>query len=196
MEGRPYALDDTMGFFDIVAPLYERLHSDSEAQGRHIRERLGVTAAWRVLDVGGGTGRVARVVAPGGNVVVLDPSAGMLRQAEKHGGVRVVRGVAESVPFPDAGFDLVLMVDSLHHFADQPKALAEARRVLRPGGILYIEEFNPATLAGRATALTERIFLQRSRFHRPETLQRLVEAAGFAGVQVEKQGAAYTLRAS
>lgn len=57
-------------------------------------------------------------------------------------GLRFMVGVAESIPLPDASFDLALMLKSLHHvpMASMPRALSEVARVLRPGGQLYVSE--------------------------------------------------------
>jgi len=57
-------------------------------------------------------------------------------------GLRFMSGVAQAIPFADAGFDLALMLKSLHHVpvASMAKALSEVARVLRPGGHLYVSE--------------------------------------------------------
>jgi ubiquinone/menaquinone biosynthesis C-methylase UbiE len=97
----------------------------------------------RVLDVGTGTGIVARRAAtrvgPEGTVTGLDPSQGMLAVAramatEEDVSVTWREGQAEKLPFPDDSFDLVLSQFALMFFADRAAALAEARRVLVPGG--------------------------------------------------------------
>jgi ubiquinone/menaquinone biosynthesis C-methylase UbiE len=97
----------------------------------------------RVLDVGTGTGIVARRAAlrvgPEGTVTGLDPSQGMLavaRAMAEREGVPVAwhEGRAEGLPFPDGGFDLVLSQFALMFFRDLDAALGEMRRVLVPGG--------------------------------------------------------------
>jgi ubiquinone/menaquinone biosynthesis C-methylase UbiE len=97
----------------------------------------------RVLDVGCGTGvvarRVAALIGSTGRIVGLDLSPDMLavarRAAEREGAAIDWReGRAESLPFPDGGFDLALCQFALMFFADRPAALAEMRRVLAPGG--------------------------------------------------------------
>ena len=99
----------------------------------------------RVLDLGCGTGwasrRIARVVTAG-EVVGLDVADEMLRRAERASSginnVRFVWGSAESIPAADNYFSKVLSVESFYYYADQGKALAELRRVLQPGGKLFI----------------------------------------------------------
>ncbi|HYF01430.1 MAG TPA: class I SAM-dependent methyltransferase, partial [Planctomycetota bacterium] len=99
----------------------------------------------RILDVATGTGLVARAAArlagPGGSVVGLDPSVGMLSCARERGRLRLAQGLAERLPFRDASFDFLSMGYALRHVADLPSTFAEYRRVLRPGGKLLILDF-------------------------------------------------------
>ena len=102
----------------------------------------------RVLDLGAGSGVVARLVveqAPEAQIVLADPQSGMLRRARGrvNGPARFVAAVGESLPFAAEDFDLVLMITVLGEL-DEPKlALREVRRVLRPGGMLFIAEHLP-----------------------------------------------------
>jgi ubiquinone/menaquinone biosynthesis C-methylase UbiE len=97
----------------------------------------------RVLDLGCGTGwasrRLARVAA---EVVGVDVADEMLRRAERassgFNNIRYLWGSAEKIPAPDAYFSKVLSVESFYYYADQGKALDELRRVLAPGGRLFI----------------------------------------------------------
>jgi demethylmenaquinone methyltransferase/2-methoxy-6-polyprenyl-1,4-benzoquinol methylase len=106
--------------------------------------RAGLAAGMSLLDVGSGTGVVAAqaqsLVGPGGTVVALDPSLGMLGHARERGVVRRVRGVAETLPFPTASFQMLSMGYALRHVADLRAAFAEYRRVLAPGGTLLLLE--------------------------------------------------------
>lgn len=99
----------------------------------------------RVLDLGCGTGwashRMARIVK-GGEVVGVDVADEMLRRAEassrEFNNVRYLWGSAESLPLPDNHFSKVLSVESFYYYADQGAALDELRRVMAPGGRLFI----------------------------------------------------------
>jgi SAM-dependent methyltransferase len=104
----------------------------------------------RVLDIGTGTGIVARIAAPNvgptGSVTGLDASPAMLsvaRAMAAREGLTVGwdEGQAEALPYPDACFDLVLSQFALMFFTDRAGALAEMRRVLIPGGRVALSVF-------------------------------------------------------
>jgi ubiquinone/menaquinone biosynthesis C-methylase UbiE len=103
----------------------------------------------RVLDVGCGTGIVARRAAPlGGRVVGVDASAGMLAVARAAAGreglpIEWREGRAEALPFANGEFDLVLCQYALMFFTDPRPALAEMRRVLAPEGRLLVSVWQP-----------------------------------------------------
>lgn len=97
----------------------------------------------RVLDVGCGTGILAREIASRvgsvGRVVGIDPSPGMLAVAKQLAPtVEWREGVAESLPFPEQSFDAVVSQFALMFFTDRRQALREMLRVLAPGGRLAV----------------------------------------------------------
>ena len=91
----------------------------------------------RVVDVGAGTGKLTRqLVALGHDVTAVEPSAEMLHVlSEAAPGARAVKAGAESMPLPDGSADIVVSAQAFHWF-DQPVALAEIARILRPDGTL------------------------------------------------------------
>ena len=107
----------------------------------------------RLLEVGPGTGyysgHVARELAPGGSLTVLDLQPAMLdelmRRADADGiaNISPVRGDAQALPFPDATFDAAFLVATLGEVPDKPRALRELRRVVRPGGRVVMGEGQP-----------------------------------------------------
>src|SRR5947207_15081864 len=106
---------------------------------------MDLQPADRVLDLGCGTGwasrRMARMVTAG-EVVGLDVADEMLNRARQASqglpNVRYVWGSAENIPAGDSYFTKVLSVESFYYYADQGKALEELRRVMAPGGRLFI----------------------------------------------------------
>jgi len=102
----------------------------------------GLLPGMHVLDVACGPALVAQcardIVGPSGSVIGLDPSIGMLREARKSSCDKLVRGVGEHLPFPDATFDFLSMGYALRHVSDLTEAFLEYRRVLKPGGILLL----------------------------------------------------------
>jgi len=137
--------DDTAGHYDRITSLMS--FGTGARYRRQVLARIGVQQGSRVLDVACGTGQVSAaamsLVGPTGRVVGVDPSEGMRRVAETRRGVRTLRGTADSLPVPDASFDVVVMGYALRHAADLVAAFREMRRVLRPGGTVAILEITP-----------------------------------------------------
>ncbi len=118
-----------------------------------LRERLGIpqpeNPPLRVLDVGCGAGFLThRLAALGYAVQGLDCSPGALRMARSRSGSdRYHRGDALRLPFRDGSFDAVCAMDFLEHIENPRAAIAEAARVLRPGGLFFFHTFNRNFLA-------------------------------------------------
>lgn len=162
--------------FDLIASIYDRLLPSPDPELWIDLLRL---PARRLLDAGGGTGRVAyelRRLAT--QVVVSDLSHRMLLQARRKGGLQPLAADVVHLPFPDACFDRVLIADAFHHFHRQEAALRELLRVLAPGGRLVIKEPDLRRLAVKGVALMEKALLMRSRFLSPEALCQLAEKCG------------------
>ena len=133
------APDPPFDHFGVLAPLYERIIRPPDV-GR-LRHLCALRPTHRLLDVGGGTGRVSQYFREhAASVCIVDVSTGMLREALSKGGLCAGAGTAERLPFRDEVFDRVIAVDSFHHFRDQRRAARELVRVLVPGGRLVIEE--------------------------------------------------------
>jgi SAM-dependent methyltransferase len=122
----------------------------SVGRGRYARlvaDLAGVGPEDRVVDVGCGPGRFLREAAErGAEAVGVEPSEQMRRLAGRRtpaslrGLMRVVDGTAERLPLEDGTATVVWAVASFHHWTDPEAGLAEAHRVLRPGGRLLIAE--------------------------------------------------------
>jgi ubiquinone/menaquinone biosynthesis C-methylase UbiE len=158
----------------------------------------------RVLDVGCGTGIVARLAADAvgseGSVAGLDVEPGMLavaRSAAVGAGIEWIEWIeasAESIPLPDESIDIVLCQMSLQFVPDRARAVEEMRRVLVPGGRFVLNVPGPTSpffeslsealarhVDPRAAAFVERVFS----LHDVDQLTALLEGAGFRDVRVE-----------
>ena len=170
--------------FKLIAPLYERMAHRMPVD--KVRKRLALPARGWLLDVGGGTGRVAAALRSDvDRAVVADYSEGMIRFAGQKPGVAAVRSVAEALPFATNTFTRIVVVDAFHHFHDHETAAVELWRVLAPGGRLVIEEPDVTRLLVKFIALVEKILLMRSRFYAPEHIGDMFRRLG-ANVRVER----------
>ncbi len=149
--------------FGLIAPFYDRVIPLRQAN--QIKEWLELPVAGIMLDVGGGTGRVAQVLQHlATQVIVLDASMGMLGQARSKDGLALVCSPGERLPFADGSFERVLMVDALHHVADQRATAGEIWRVLKPGGRVLIVEPDIRRFSAKLVAMFERLLMMRSHF--------------------------------
>ena len=105
---------------------------------------VGPVAGLQIIDVGCGEGRLTRALAAlGARVTGCDPFIAETAWTEHGAGFyRLIKAAADAIPAPDHAADLVLYVFSLHHVPGEKleAALAEARRLLRPAGRLYVAE--------------------------------------------------------
>jgi demethylmenaquinone methyltransferase/2-methoxy-6-polyprenyl-1,4-benzoquinol methylase len=146
---------------------------------------IGPVTGMRVVDAGGGTGRLAAaLVALGASVTLVEPEAAMLDQARRACPVAVaVQADFAHSGLAEADYDVVVFRDSLHHMADAPAALAEARRLLAPGGRVVVAEFDASRLASRMLAVFERLLVERVTYWTPEELQHTLET-NFSAIDV------------
>jgi SAM-dependent methyltransferase len=127
-----YAVEDDHWWYTGM-----RRVADALLAGR-FANRLGSLA---VLDAGCGTGGNSAHLRAYGDVTGVDFSADALNYARERPGIRLARASVEALPFPDETFDLVLSNDVLCHLGVASDAVAarEFRRVLRPGGVLFLQ---------------------------------------------------------
>ncbi len=142
--------------FDSVAPKYDVMNDLMSAGLHRVWKRYTITVAnpqpgQQVLDIAGGTGDLSRAfaqrVGPTGRVVHTDINEAMLREGRNRlldEGLVLPTMVcdAEKLPFADNSFDFVSVAFGLRNMTHKDQALAEMRRVLKPGGKLLVLEFS------------------------------------------------------
>ncbi|MBK9927866.1 MAG: methyltransferase domain-containing protein [Anaerolineales bacterium] len=161
--------------FDVIAPIYARATYSSLDK---MRELAGLPVNGRLLDIGGGTGRVVSALLKDvDEVVIADVSMGMLKQTHRSS-FRPVCSYSESLPFSDNSFERIIMVDALHHVVDQSASAKEMLRVVKPGGRIIIEEPDIRTFGVKLIALAEKLLLMRSHFLAPLQIASLFPSGG------------------
>ncbi len=179
------AYDTIAADYAATFPGTEPEHALELAMVDDFAARLHAAGGTHVLDAGCGTGRMSRhLVDRGCSVVGLDLSPGMLEQARRAGpDLEVHEGSLLDLPFADGGFDGVLLWYSVIHLTDAelPAALAEAARVLRPGGLVLVASQKGAGSFDVGAVLRDRGHdVSLLRYHRgPRDLMEALAAAGF-----------------
>jgi demethylmenaquinone methyltransferase/2-methoxy-6-polyprenyl-1,4-benzoquinol methylase len=184
------------GVFRWAAPLFAHAAKRyTEDDARSFARLLGpaLSPGGRLLDLGGGTGDLAALLArvvPCA-VTVLDASPHMLRYASGLPDVEAVVGDAAAMPFVDGRFDAALVCDAFHHFRAPEAAVRELARVVRPGGSVVVVEIDAGARTTRAIGVVERALGEPAGFLRPDALAALLGAAGIRGSVQRRNGIAY-----
>jgi len=196
-------------FFDRLAPIYDLVMPAAD--------RAALTAGLarvdgpldHLLDLGGGSGRATIAVAAPERTVV-DVSRPMLRRArsrqpdetgrrlgrpadgDRVGPLGAVQGDAGRLPLAGDSADAAIVVDAFHHMPDHAAVVAEAARVIRPGGAFVVREFDPSHPLGWGLVRAEHLIGMGSTFRTPDELAELLTEAGFE-VSLLDGGFQYTM---
>jgi ubiquinone/menaquinone biosynthesis C-methylase UbiE len=177
---------------------------------RRLVELAGIERGQTLLDLACGTGIVARAVAPllgrEGRIVALDLRPGMLAAARAlpvpdGAAIEWLEADAQATGLPDGAFDHVVCQAGLQFFPDRAKALAEARRMLKPGGRLTVLVWQELEKQGLLHAMAEHEyaalkplgvtwdeFNQPFELGDPEELRDLLAGAGFRRIEIFQEG--------
>ena len=178
--------------FNLLGPVYDLVFG--RVTDHDMVDIAEVKPEQKLLDVGGGTGRVAVLFEEfAGQILVVDSARRMLHQAQDKG-LRTVNGNSERLPLETASFDRVIMVDALHHVRNQAETLKETWRVLAPGGRLVVEEPDIHNFLVKLVALGEKIAFMRSQFLAPEKIIAICQFEDRESVQlIRKKGIAWII---
>ncbi|WP_277988363.1 class I SAM-dependent methyltransferase [Nocardioides sp. S5] len=159
----------------------------------------GVRPTGRVLEIGGGSGAMAQAMArgfPEATIIVTDVDDVMVRSASQllrgMSNVRVERADVTGLPYDSASFDVVTSYLMLHHVIDWEKALVEAARTLRQGGLLVGYDLTSTALA----RLVHRLDGSPHRIISPVELTQGLDAAGLKDVAVRVSAQGHVMRFS
>ena len=174
----------------VLAAVYDLAMRRAERRvlGR-LRRELLADVEGRVLEIGAGTGANFPYY-PSASIVATDPDRRMLDRAAKKArragrGVELRQAVAESLPFPDASFDVVVSTLVLCTVEEPRRALAELRRVLVPGGELrFLEHVRGEGRLGTFHDLLDHLWPRVAWGCHPN--RRTVESLGAAGFTIER----------
>ncbi len=185
----------------LFAWMYHHLLSDkgspnmSDPLTRDVRAPLLARSAGSVLEIGAGDGANLPLYPPGIRLTFLEPNPHLHPHLDRVcAGQRVIcdaiiEASAEDIPFPDSHFDTVVSIHVLCSVADQSRALAEIRRVLRPGGLfLFLEHVSapPRTPTYRMQRIVNPLWKTvGDGCHLTRDTGAAIRAAGFAIVEID-----------
>lgn len=185
-----------MGFFNWAAPVFD--HFADRWSPSDIQQIAGwlkpyVPEGGALLDVGGGTGALGVKLqdALRAQVTVLDPTPEMLRYIPDTEPVHAVVGTAEAMPFERDSFDAIVVTDAFHHFRDQPGAVDEFARVVKPGGCVVIVELDPEPWWMRIIVFGEKLLGEPGAFFTARDLCSFMSEHGIAGECAPLKGPSY-----
>jgi len=177
------------------AALYDSLTRRMERKVLgQFRVHIAGGAAGRVLEIGAGTGANFPYYKAAEKVVATEPDPFMLQRARKRAqelglDVELHQRPSEGLPFPDHSFESVVSTLVLCSVADQARALAEVKRVLKPGGSLrFIEHVRAPGLMGRLQDLVTPVWRWfGAGCHPNRDTARSIQSAGFEIVQIQQR---------
>ncbi|HEU0072542.1 MAG TPA: class I SAM-dependent methyltransferase [Dehalococcoidia bacterium] len=197
---QPFKLLEHAGWSESgVSQTYETWFTSLTSQSIDpLLDAVGAGPGVRLLDVATGPGHLAQLAAERGAAVTgVDISPSMVEIAQAlYPGVEFRVGDAEALPFPDAGFDAVVMNYGLLHLSRPELAIAEAFRVLRPGGRFAFTVWTPPNVARGFGLILESVQAKGNpdvplppgppffRFANPDESRVALQAAGFGDPRV------------
>jgi len=178
--------------FRLVARIYDRIIKPrQDISWRRII--CGMDSTSILLDVGGGTGRIADAMENCfERIVIYDVSLPMIKESNnKNANIFGVCGEVENLALKMNYFDAVIMVDTLHHVENHQKAILSILNVLKPGGIFILEEPDIRKFPVKLIAVMEKLLLMRSQFLKPEVVLKWIDTKDFTANLIEEDNNYY-----
>ena len=179
-------------FWDRVAPLYDAFENTvnrASYEGTALAVGQMIGPGDEVLECACGTGAISAAIAPAcARLVATDYSEGMLRRARTKlaacGNVLVEKADITALPYEDDSFDAAVAGNVLHLLPEPADALAELRRVVRPGGMIIVPTYLSATRRGRGpiVAVLARLGLTFHEEFDADSYRAFFEAMGYTDV--------------
>jgi SAM-dependent methyltransferase len=191
--------------YNSISDKYDRRYEINSLKGveQTLRGLVAETDARRVLEIGCGTGYWLKTLLPHVDQIIgLDTSTGMLRRAfDLKGSIELVCGSADCPPFTANSFDLIFVVNALHHFKDKQGFIDQSRGLLRFRGALATIGLDVLSAIGHWVIydyFPETIEYDQSRFPQWEQIQSWMHSAGLVvqpmrtveHIRIEKRGRA------
>lgn len=184
-----------MNSFKLLAPIYSKINLNAKKTFRKINKFGQFQKSDTVLDLGGGSGRIAKFfVGQVKQITVLDASPEMIEECQKQNdAITCILGTTEKLPFQNNSFDKIIVIDAFHHFIKQPQTAQKISQILKPGGKIIIEEFNPQKFLGWLAAKIEKAIIPGSNFLSPQVLSNIFRNLELKTELVNENGTVYYL---
>ncbi len=183
------AAKKTTGYYDKLSGKYNKQY---QSYLRHTHKkllgRLELGPKDEILDVSAGTGLLAEMVmqksGPFKRMVLNDPSEGMLAEAKyllRHHTkeIEFTGHFSEDLPFEDASFTRIICLNSFHYYVNQEAVMSHFSRLLKPGGTLWIQDWNRVGLFKAAIFLIDLLSPEHIHARTLDETKELAEAHGF-----------------
>lgn len=183
----------TRASFDKTSLLYnfveKHIFADYSSACSLINEYLSLDQNETIIDVGGGTGLIAKVlrkITQESDIVVIDLSRSMLQKVDDST-LSVIQGDVTSFPLKNETFTLAVMINTIHHICEtkQHLALREVFRILKKQGrIFIIDIWFPNTFSSNLFVNIEKLLVGKTFHLTPDAMKRVVQDAGFRDINV------------
>jgi ubiquinone/menaquinone biosynthesis C-methylase UbiE len=183
----------TRASFDKTALLYDfvekHIFADYSSACALINEYLTLDQYETIIDVGGGTGLIAKVLrrmTQESDIAIIDLSRSMLQKVGAPT-LFVIQGDVTSFPLKNETFTLAIIINTIHHINEgkQQLALREVFRILKKQGrIFIIDIWFPNTFLSNLFVITEKLLVGKTSHLTPDAMKRMVQDIGFQDVDV------------